>query len=241
MKTKLTLTSFLKAESWKLKAGFTLVELLIAAAIFSIITAFVLLSYSRVSGQLFVTTLAYEVALAFREAQNFGVSVREFKSPDLKTFDAAYGLHFGGADTSFVLFSDARRGSDGNGNLRYDGADDASGCLTSFQSECSSVFKLSRGSRIERFCGVLPTDGGRDAPNEAKREECNIGSTPPGNPSPSISYLDVMFLRPNPDALIRTNQSGVGERYRGARVYLISTTGARRVVEVVSTGQISVK
>ncbi|MDO8564418.1 MAG: type II secretion system protein [bacterium] len=223
------------------KRGFTLVELLIAASIFGIITTFVLLSYGRVSGQLFITTLAYEVALSFREAQNYGVSVKEFRSSDFRTFNTAYGLHFEDAPTRFVLFSDARRGSDGKGNRRYDGSNDASGCLSNFESECVSIFNLGRGSRIAKFCGVLPTDGGRDVADEMKREECNRDSTPPSNPSPSIAYLDVLFERPNPDGIVRTDRSGVGERYKAARVYLVSTTGDRRVVEVVNTGQISIK
>src|SRR3989344_2116166 len=172
------------------RRGFTLIELLVAASLFGIITTFVLLSYGRVSGQLFITTLAYEVALAFREAQSFGVSVKEFRSRDIQTFDAAYGLHFESADTRFVLFGDARRQAGGKGNQRYDGSHNETGCLLNFESECQSIFKLGRGSRIDKFCGVLPTDGGRDVSPEQKREECNKESTPPSNPSPAISYLD---------------------------------------------------
>lgn len=219
--------------------GFALLELLIAVTLFGIITGGVLLSYSRVGEQLFVTSLAYETALSFRQAQSYGVSVRQFQGGGASTFDAAYGLYFeSGSDKEFVLFAD---GNGSGSRLHYDGLHDASGCVSGSGSECVGVVRVERGNRILKFCGVLPADGGRDRPDEEKREECNTLSTPPLNPSPSIAYLDVLFLRPNPDALIRTDRSGVGERYKAARVYLASPRGEKRVVEVVSTGQISIK
>lgn len=219
--------------------GFALLELLVAVVLFGIITTMVLLAYSRVGEQLFMTTLAYEVALSFRQAQSYGVSVREFRGGGAQTFEAAYGLHFdGGSDKQFVLFAD---GNMGGNRLRYDGVHDGSGCLAGSGSECVSLVRIERGNQILKFCGVLLLDGGRDKPDEEKREECNMASTPPSNPSPAISFLDVLFLRPNPDANIRTDRSGVGERYKAARVYLVSPRGERRVVEVVNTGQISLK
>ncbi len=137
-----------------------------------------------------------------------------------------------------MLFADGKRGG---AALRYDGVHDETGCVFGAGSECVGVFRIERGNRIEKFCGVLPQDGGRDAPDEAKREECNQSSTPPSSPSATIAFLDVLFRRPNPDALIRTDLSGQGERYRAARVYLASPRGERRVVEAVATGQISIK
>lgn len=219
--------------------GFALVELLIAVVLFGIITSMVLLTYSRVGEQLFITTLAYEAALSFRQAQSYGVSVKEFRGGGTETFEAAYGLHFeSGSDKQFVLFAD---GNVGGNRLRYDGEHEGSGCLSASGSECVSIFKIERGNRILKFCGVLLLDGGRDVADEQKQEECNTASTPPSNPSLAITFLDVMFLRPNPDAMIRTNRSGVGERYKAARVYLASARGEKRVVEVVNTGQISIK
>lgn len=219
--------------------GFALLELLVAVTLFGIIAAMVLLAYSRIGEQLFITTLAYEVALSLRQAQSYGVSVREFRGGGAETFAAAYGLRFkSDSDKQFVLFAD---GKTGGHRLQYDGEDDASGCLSVSGSECVSIFLIERGNRILKFCGVLLLDGGRDAPDEQKQEECNAASTPPSNPSAAISFLDVLFLRPNPDAIIRTDRSGSGERYKAARVYLVSPRGERRVVEVVNTGQISIK
>src|SRR3989344_2815124 len=219
--------------------GFALIELLVAVALFGVISTFILVAHSRVSEQILMTALAYDVALSFREAQNFGVSVKEFSSGGSATFDAAYGLHFDtGSDRLFTLFADAN--SDGTA-LHYDGTNDASGCLESAGSECISVFRMGKGNRIERFCGVLPADGAGTV-----AEECStVTVLPPPCTTlavPDICFLDVMFRRPNPDAIIRTNQSGlVGERYKGARIYLLSPQGKRRTVEGLNTGQISIK
>jgi len=233
---------FLKAKSYKLKAhqGFALIELLIATVMFGVISTFVVIAYNRVSGQLFLSTLAYELALSFRQAQSYGVSVHQFQGGGTGTFDVGYGLHFDSLHNgTYAMFADA----DGVlGNKLFDGrfgaGYDASGCLES-NAECMRVFKLERGNTIYKFCGVLSGDGGRDAPDTDKKEECNTQSLPAANPT--IAFLDVTFLRPNPDAIIKTNRSADGVLYQSARVYVQSLTGERRIVEVRSTGQISIK
>ena len=230
---------FLKAKSYKLKAnrGFALVELLIAVVLFGIISTFVILAYNRVSGQLFLSPLAYELALSFRQSQSYGVSVHQFQGD----FDVGYGLHFDSnsqAKTTYAMFAD-EDGIEGDGlfNGGFGSSYDASGCLT--MAECVSVFKLEKGNTIYKFCGVLQGDGGRDALPADKKEECSVDSLPSSNQN--ITFLDVTFLRPNPDASIKTNRSAGGVLYQSARVYVASPTGEKRVVEVRSTGQISIK
>ena len=223
-------------------AGFALGELLVALALLGIISVFVMLAYNRVSGQLFVTTLAYELALSFGQAQSYGVSVHQFGLGEGATFDVGYGLHFdAGSRNTYALFAD-QGGAAGNGLFDgiFDIAYTENGCVSTV--ECVSVFRFERGNTLYKFCGVLPTgDAGRDAPDEQKHEECTTNSTPPGSPPPNIAFLDVTFLRPNPDAIIKTNRSAAGVAYKAARVYVISPTGEKRVVEVTTTGQISVK
>lgn len=217
--------------------GFGLVELLVALAIFGIITTFVLLAYGRVSSELRTTSLAYEVALSFREAQSYGVSVRVVEQgagllskEELQSAQSAYGLHFGnGKPNYYTLFVDKWR-DDAKPNIalvgqtfriwRYDGDEEESGCHSS--TECVSVFKLGQGNRIEKFCGIVSASGS---------EECNI------------TELDVSFQRPNPDAIIRTNlSSNDPDRYKAAKIYLKSAQGQlRRTVEVGTTGQIIIK
>lgn len=252
MRKQFIFLSFLKVvydystKSYKLKAssGFALIELLVAVAVFGIISAFVLLAYNRVSGQLFLTTLAYEIALSFREAQSYGVSVHEFANQgQTATFDVGYGLHFDrGSLFTYALFADVGgTGGDGRISGLFGSAYNENGCLNTV--ECLSVSRLVKGNRIYKFCGVLSSgDGGRDVADSAKREECSMDSTPPSNPPPNITSLDVTFLRPNPDAIIKTDRtSPSGPSYKAARVYVISPTGEKRVIEVTTTGQISIK
>lgn len=196
--------------------GFALIELLVAVVLFGVITSFVLIAYGKVSEQLFTTALAYETALSFRQAQSYGVSAKQFGAGE-SSFDYAYGVHFTATvDNRFVLFADVNK--DG---IYETGGDTNTGCIPG--SECVSIYRIERGNRIEKFCGVRSVDGA---------EECTLGSQVP------IWYLDVSFLRPNPDAVFRTDQS---TSYKAARVYLISPGGQRRTVEVWNTGQISIK
>ncbi|HBV01422.1 MAG TPA: hypothetical protein DEF00_03465 [Candidatus Taylorbacteria bacterium] len=222
------------------RRGFTLVELLVAIALFGTIATLILLSYRKVSNQLFVTTLAYELALSLRQAQSYGVSVHEFQGGGAGTFNVGYGLHFDSESlNTYALFAD-QGGESGDAVLNgsYGTAYNTTGCLSA--TECMNVFLLEKGNRIYKFCGVLPTgDLGRDAPDSEKNEECNTLSLPASNPA--ITYLDVTFLRPNPDAIIKTNQSVFGHQYKAARIYVISPSGDKRVVEVANTGQISIK
>lgn len=221
--------------------GFALIELIIAVALLGLISMFVLLAYNRVGGQLFLTTLAYEIALSFRQAQSYGVSVHEFRTGQSGTFDVGYGLHFDiGSANTYALFADqGGTAGDGQFNGAYPTAYDQTGCRST--TECLTVFKMERGNIIAKFCGVLPTgDLGRDAEDKDKNEECNVNSLPASNPT--ITFLDVTFLRPNPDAIIKTSRTAfMGQEYRAARIYIASPTGERRVVEVVNTGQISIK
>jgi len=224
--------------------GFSLIELLVSIVLFGLITTGILVVYSKVGEQIFATTLAYDVALAFRQAQNYGVSVKGFGGTDAEAYDISYGLHFQsggeGDNTSFVLFVDERDPSDGKKNQQYDGTHSSAGCAAGV-TECVKMSRIQHSNVILKFCGVLPPDLGRDAPDEQKNEECTSASTPPSNPPANISRLDVLFERPNPDAIIRTNLSGLTERYKAARVYIKSPRGEKRVIEVMSTGQISLK
>lgn len=231
-------------ESVPCERGFALVELLVALAIFGIVTTFVILAYGRVNSELRTTSLAYEVALSFREAQSYGVSVRAEQGEGLPTneaLDSAYGLHFkadidpesgrSNARNYYTLFVDKwRHGMEFEpidpswSQWRYDGHEDVSGCTVP-SSECVSVFKIGEGNTITKFCGIE---------SEFDREECNT--------SYPITEIDVSFKRPNPDAIIVTNtHSDDIQYYKAARIYLRSAQGKERVVEVGTTGQITIK
>ncbi len=187
------------------KNGFALIELLLAIALFGLISGFLVLIYQKMGDQLFLTATAYDIGLSFRETQSYGVSVKAQRVNEVDTFTSGYGLHFDTASaTTFVRFADAP----GNGQFFYD------------PSEAIGTLRIERNNRILKFCGILV--------DSDSTEQCDL------------SFLDVVFVRPNPDAVIRTNKSDT-EAYKAARVYIASPTGDTRVIEVVNTGQISIK
>ena len=94
--------------------GFTLIELLVTLSLFVVLTTIVIFSQSKFNGSILLTNLAYDVALTVRQAQSYGVNVREVASDTSTGFKHAYGVHFDIAnDKEFILFSDSV-GGDGN-------------------------------------------------------------------------------------------------------------------------------
>jgi len=128
---------FLKAKSYKLKArgGFTLVELLVSIAIVVLISTIVLGNYRGFESSLTVQSLAYEVALALRQAQVFSLSVQGFGG----NFNVAYGIHFEHSDpTTFFLYVDQ------NNNATYDPLPGPDVII--------ETFTLREGSTIVNLC-----------------------------------------------------------------------------------------
>lgn len=204
------------------RRGFSLIEMLIVVGLFTVITAFALMNHARFGENILATNLAYDIALSLREAQSYGLSVRE-SAPLSGSFDVGYGVHFL-HDWFFVFFADR------NNNQKYDGTSVDGVCVVSDTSECLKVYRLERGNTIASFCGILAASGA---------SECHVFP----NTDETISFADVLFKRPKPDAFIRTNLNGQGEvRYRGARITIVSPRAQeRRTVEVFQTGQISIK
>jgi hypothetical protein len=81
------------------------------------------------------------------------------------------------------------------------------------------IFTLRQGNHILQFCATLPLGG----------EKCS-GS--------GMTMLDIVFVRPDPDANIRSDVAG--EIYRSARVTFESPQKVSRHIDIVATGQISV-
>lgn len=85
-------------------AGFSLIEVLISAAIIGIVTAIVVVKYGAFNSTVLLRNQAFEVALAVREAQVFSISVR--RDPDTG-FRDPYGISFPDEGTQqFSLFVD---------------------------------------------------------------------------------------------------------------------------------------
>lgn len=87
-------------------------------------------------------------------------------------------------------------------------------------SETVDVFNIHKGNTISLFCGVLSSG----------TEKCS---------STDISHLDIVFERPNPDAIITSNIAG--ESYSSAKIVVRSPQGKERTIIIGITGQIYVE
>ena len=67
-------TGFLKLRS----RGFTLYELLISMAIIVLVAGIVIYNHKRFETDIEITNVAYRVALELRQAQVYGISVKQF-------------------------------------------------------------------------------------------------------------------------------------------------------------------
>lgn len=88
--------------------GFTLVELLISISIFTLITTVSVFNYSSFNSSVALTNLAYEIALSVRQAQFYGITVKQSSSALVaeELFSSGYGVHFERNSASYVLFED---------------------------------------------------------------------------------------------------------------------------------------
>jgi prepilin-type N-terminal cleavage/methylation domain-containing protein len=192
--------------------AFSLVELMVTVSIFAIISGVVIYDYGKFSSNLVVTNLAYEAALAVREAQVYGISVKKTLSEG--TFDSSYGVWFDLSDPAlaqtFYLFADNTKN-----NLRDD------------NTENEEVFGMNGSNIIKNFCVTksgdpLPICSGGD------QNQLSIMFTRP-NPEAKIHIFkdDV--------------EVGVGISFTKAEIMFTSGRGDKTArMTVTNTGQISV-
>lgn len=80
--------------------GFSLIELLISAAIIALISAIVIVKFTSFDSSVLLKSLAYEVASVVRNAQVYSVSVVR----NTEGFGFAYGMHFSSASKQYTFF-----------------------------------------------------------------------------------------------------------------------------------------
>jgi prepilin-type N-terminal cleavage/methylation domain-containing protein len=195
--------------------GFSLVELIIVIAIFAIITSVVLYNQNRFSSDISISNITYQIALQIRQAQVYGTLVRQGEVPD--DFNLGYGVTFfkdvDGTIGGFRIFADGDpvSGNGVQGNGKYDeGAQDS----------VISTFDLSEGNTITEVCVYGSGSNSSCMSNED-------------------SQVDIVFRRPEPDAIISsdTTEGGV----QRAEITITSALGDKqKLITVRSTGQISV-
>ncbi len=185
-----------------------------------IITTFLLFRQQGFNSSTLLRSLSYSVALSIRQAQVYGVSVRE-SGIGTGVFAQGYGVQFSnngcglGNTNRYQLFSDV----DNDGQLD-----------SGEELPCFTVGN-GRGTdyKIKDFCAV---DSGGTA-------SCLSAS--------AITSLAVYFRRPNPDACFQTSAfpaacaQGAMPRYSYAYIQLQSQGGTDiRTVKVNTSGQITV-
>jgi len=207
----------LSSKTYPPARGFTVVELAVSSTIIILILGLVLANYPRFRARNSLAALARNVALLVREAQVYGLAVKEF--PQIKQTFPPYGIHISTKNIGeIILFGDLQ---DGERTGAYDSGD---GC-GSGHTECIKRISLSGPEFVDKVC-VLSGGG---ATSDKLTENCQI------------SELNISFRRPDPAAVIIVDN--LDFRYNAAKIYLRSNKGSdeTRVIRVWITGQISIE
>lgn len=195
--------------------GFTLIEMMISVGIFVVISGVVLANYNGFNSKVLLSNLAYDLALTIRQAQTFGISVRQGVGG---SFANAYGVYIeeddtSGVTTTFHFFYD----TDADNTYDVPAPGTCSG-------ECQKRFALTRGNRISQIC-------------------VDTGSLV-CSPSASVKSLTMMFKRPNPDTIYKAIRNNDTEITASTIIYATITVqspkGDSKVITVRPTGQVSV-
>lgn len=183
--------------------GFTLVELMISVGIFALITALLVAKYGTFNQGILLTNLAYDVALTLRTAQSYGLNVKSTPG-GTDRYSNEFNLPYG------VHFDKGISGTPAPNTQIIFFADNGDWQYTS-SDQVISTYNIKRGSKIETICG------GTD------NAHCNT----------TLNALDVIFIRPDPDAIMTGNAVY-------AEITLKSSDGGTKKVIVRRTGQIAV-
>lgn len=194
------------------KKGFTLAEIMISVAIVSVIMTTVLFGYNNFSDRLSLSSSAQEIAIAIRQAQSYGLTVKE--SATAGQFTSGFGIYFdmNSDPTHYYLFVDS------NANYKYDVG---SGC-GSGSTECVEVGTLRNNVTITNFC---------DATNCPPAVGVKIMSVTFIRPNPDAAIY--FYATPAGSSLASPSATG--------KVTLTSRKGVSTNVVVESTGQISIQ
>ncbi len=226
----------------KNRSGFSFIELIIVVAIMALISSVVLFKQAKFSSDILITNMAYQIALAIRQAEVFGLSSKEADTGSLTTaFRAGYGVLFtpllatGGesanGESAFAMFLDnpsyssITAGTDSVFNYVYDTID--------VRVDPNPV-QLTQGQKIKQYCGRITSTGAWVCWTSDDPIRLTIGS-----------ILSITFVKPNPEAHIRmgTESGGADQatEYDKAKITVQSALGDKcRTVTVSSSGEISV-
>ncbi|MFA6006819.1 MAG: type II secretion system protein [Candidatus Paceibacterota bacterium] len=218
------------------RSGFTLIELMVTLAIFTIMTGIVLANYPDFNTKISRDVLVQNVALAIREAQVHGISIR---SQDIGTLATAYGVYINDTQ-SYPLFSD-----NDSDNI-YDSGD----LIVPGNNNLIQGGK----NKILLVCGNYHYTNNS---GPAVRTDCEDAAKHPENlaTANTSKELNIVFHRPNPEAIITgTLKEGINQcdssgdvlpdldgfcRYNNAAIFIGDGLGTYKKVIIWNTGQIA--
>lgn len=218
--------------------GFTLIELLVVSLIIVLITGTLIFRQQGFNSTTLLRSLSYSVALSLRQAQVYGVSVRE-NAIGTGLFASGYGVYFSNSglanNNHYLLFSDKGNGaldqSGGNPDINGNGTCDITEDCLAQRFTIGNGRSTGADYTIKLFCAHLIAGG----------EHCSSGT------SPIITSLTVYFRRPNPDACFATSQNPTACASSATAIYdyayiQLKSAGSTdwRTIKVSSTGQIAV-
>ncbi len=208
--------------------GFTLIELLVTITMFVIITGVVLVNSNKFDNTILLNNFVYDVALTIKQAQLYGVSVKENSQ---ETFRSVYGVLFDtslggvGSPTNFALFESSYDKNISEFQIYSNLIDtisqvDINKTCSTYYPNCIQKYTMRKGTYIKNIC--VGKDG-----------ECKTDLN---------GKLLIMFKRPSPEPIIITL---IGENMTSdstyAEITLSSAGGDTSSVVVNSVGQIYVK
>lgn len=203
--------SYLTSRTYR--RAFTLVELLVSIGIFALMTALVVAKYGSFNQNIFLTNLAYDVALTIRTAQTYGLSVKS-ASDSSSEYRYAYGVNI---NTDAATPTCAGAVSNNKQFVLFADADASKRCSSDVTDILISAYSIKRGAYISQVCA-------------GSSSSCTLGT----------GYLNISFKRPDPRAIICLNTT-CDASYSYAEIQLKSAEGGTRRVVVQSNGQITVK
>lgn len=215
-------------------AGFSVVELIVAIGIFSILTATFLFNYGSFDRRVTVDILAHQIATWVHNAQVSAMSIRRSRTgvTEQEQFRSGYGLHFDLATPNkFVYFADL------NNDRVYTPLPVNAKCGDP-SVECEQEITLLQGNFVSSLCGDKPIG----------TQSANCASVTPGSPSLyTTNTLDIVFVRPDPFTasvwgdLDTTVDPHVPIAYSHAEITVSSPKGYHHTITVWITGQVSVR
>ncbi len=218
-------------------AGFTLIELLVVLAIFVIVTSVVLFQYGNLRSSSSLSNLATDISLSIRRAQSYAIGASNSGYLG-SNFSFAYGVHFSadpvpvavpqnGSNKSFIMFTDVSKDGMYTENSPAPVCNQQNLTVT---SECTEMLTISTADQISKITFTNSS-----------------GTTQ----VPAGGVMDIMFLRPNPDAFFcyRSNPSsnicnsstGISSVTIEISSLNIANGVSTKDITVWSTGQISVQ